>query len=101
MSRRIPNMLGSVFTILGAFGIGWVLHQVVVQEALAPTAPASVLATVGGLVAIAIGRRIERGFDPADYVYDPDPEEDDEEFDEAYSPLSEEQLEGLERDDDH
>lgn len=99
MDARIPHALGSAVTLTGAFMVGWVLHQVLVQGALDPTAPAAVLVGIGGLVVIAVGRRIERGFDPSDYVVDPEPEEDEEEFDERFSPVSEEMLEGRERDD--
>ena len=99
MDDRIPHALGSVVTLTGAFMIGWVLHQVFVQNALDPTAPGAVLVGLGGLLAVAVGRRIERGFDPAAYVVDPEPEDDEEEFDETFSPVSEEMLEGRERDD--
>ena len=99
MDVRIPRVFGSVATLLGAFAVGWVLHQVLVRNALAPTAPAAVLVGLGGLVAIAAGRRLERGFDPSAYVPDPEASEDDEEFDETLSPVDEDALAGRERDD--
>lgn len=99
MDARIPYTLGSVVTLTGAFMVGWVLHQVLVKGTLDPTHPASVLVGLAGLLAIAAGRRIERGFDPSAFVVDPEPEEDEEEFDEDLSPVSEEMLDGRERDD--
>jgi hypothetical protein len=99
MDGRIPYTLGSVVTLTGAFMVGWVLHQVFVESAFGPTHPAAVLVGLGGLLAIAAGRRIERGFDPSAFVRDPEPEEDEAEFDEDFSPVSEEMLEGRERDD--
>ena len=100
MNSRIPHTLGSVVTLTGAFAVGWVLHQVFVQQALEPTAPAAVFGTVGGLLAIVLGRRVERGFDPSAFVTDTEPEEaDDDAFDEDFSPVNEEMLAGRERDD--
>lgn len=99
MDARIPYTLGSVVTLTGAFMIGWVLHQVLVQSTLAPTAPGAILVGVGGLLVIAVGRRIERGFDPSEFVVDSDSEENEESFDENLSPIDDEMMEGRERDD--
>lgn len=99
MDARIPHTLGSVITLTGAFMVGWVLHQVFVQDAFAPTAPAAVFVGFGGLLAIAVGRRLERGFDPSWFVLDPEPDDEEAEFDEDLSPVDEEMLAGRERDD--
>lgn len=100
MDARIPHTLGSVVTLTGAFAVGWVLHQVFVESVLALTSPVAILGALGGLAVIAIGRRLERGFDPSEFVVDPEPDEDDEEsFDERFSPVSEEMMAGRERDD--
>ena len=99
MNPHIPRSFGSGFLLAGAFAIGWVLHQVFVQEAMALTAPVSVFVTLAGLGFIALGRRLEREFDPSMFVpADTDDEED--EFDESMSPLDAEDLEELDADED-
>lgn len=99
MDERVPATFGAVFTVSGAFAIGWAIHQVFIQGTLGPTSPPAVFATAIGAFAIWFGRRLERGFDPSSFVVDTEDDEDEEEFDERFSPVSEEMLEGRERDD--
>lgn len=100
MNWRIPRSFGSGFLLAGAFAIGWVLHQVFVLETMALTAPVAVFVTLAGLGCIALGRRLERQFDPSMFV-PVDDEDEEAEFDEAFSPLDAEDLEGYEADEDH
>ncbi len=99
MNPHIPRSFGSGFLLAGAFAIGWVLHQVFVQEAMALTAPVSVFVTLAGLGFIVLGRRLEREFDPSMFV-PADEEDDEDDYDESMSPLDAEDLEGLEADED-
>lgn len=102
MDRRIPHSLGSVVLLTGAFAVGWAAHVTVVTSQAGLLDPAPVFATLGGVALIALGRRLERQFDPSAFVRgDEEDDEDEESFDEELSPLGEEQLEGLERDEDY
>ena len=95
MDARVPHSFGSATLLLGAFAVGWVLHQTVVRRALSPTSPVAVLVALCGVGLILAGRAMERRFDPSAFV--PDSGDDDGEFDERLSPLDGE-LEGRERD---
>lgn len=97
MNWRIPRSFGSGFLLAGAFAIGWVLHQVFVLDTMALTAPVAVFVTLAGLGCIALGRRLERQFDPSMFV--PESEDEQDEFDEDLSPLDAEDLEGYDADD--
>lgn len=100
MDWRIPHSFGSGFLLAGAFAIGWVLHQAFVLETMAITAPLAVFVTLAGLGCIALGRRLERQFDPSMFV--PEDQEDDEEaFDEELSPLDAEDLEEYDADEEY
>lgn len=99
MNWRIPRSFGSGFLLAGAFAIGWVLHQVFVLETMALTAPVAVFVTLAGLGCIALGRRLERQFDPSMFV--PEAEDEEDEFDEELSPLDAEDLEAYEADEDY
>ena len=94
-------MFGSAIELAGAFVIGGVLHQTLVQNAYPVTAPAAVFGFVGGLVLIVVGRRLEGRFEPSDYVPEAEEDEDEEEgeFDERLSPVPEERLEERKADD--
>lgn len=98
MNSRVLSTFGSVFLLSGAFAIGWVFHQVLVERTIAPTAPAALIGGLVGLLAILVGRRLEQGFDPSSFIVDPE-DEDDERFDERFSPVDEDMLAGRERDD--
>lgn len=100
MDWRIPRSFGSGFLLAGAFAIGWVLHQVFVQETMAITAPVSVFVTLIGLACIALGRRLEREFDPSMFV-PADEEEEEDAFDEDLSPLDAEDLEEYDPDEEY
>ncbi|MFB6360540.1 MAG: hypothetical protein ABEH59_04390 [Halobacteriales archaeon] len=100
MNWRIPRSFGSGFLLAGAFAIGWVLHQVFVQETMAFTAPVSVIVTLIGLGCIAIGRRLEREFEPSVFV-PADEDEEDDSFDEELSPLDAEDLEEYDPDEEY
>ena len=100
VDARIPHTFGSALTLAGAFAIGWVLHQVFVRQMMSIVAPASVIVSLAGVGLILVGRSLERRFDPSEFVVDvAENEEDEEEFDEEFSPLSESDFEGYERDD--
>lgn len=100
MDRRVPYSFGSAIVLAGAFAIGGVLHQSVIEGALPITSPAAVIGMGGGVALVVLGRAMERRFDPSGFVPDAgDGDEGDEEFDEAFSPISETDLEGRERDD--
>ena len=59
MYARIGHVVGSTLSLVGAFAIGAVLHQSFVEEAIAITAPISVLGIALGAGLIALGRRLE------------------------------------------
>lgn len=98
MDARIPYSFGSAIMLVGAFAIGWVLHQVFIRDAMSIVSPAAVITSIVGLVLIFVGRRLERRFDPGEYVSGPEEDEEEEEFDEEFGPLGEADLEGYDRD---
>lgn len=98
MDERIPYSFGSAVILAGAFAIGGVLHAAFVEGGLPITSPAAVFGILGGVALVAIGRALERRFDPSEFVPDSEDEEE-EEFEEELSPISEADLEGRERDD--
>lgn len=90
--------------LFGAFAIGGVIHGVAVEGTMAPFSPIAVGGIVLGGVLVAVGVRLERAFDPSDYVADDDEhgEDDDEDaFDEEFSPISGEMLEDRESDEEY
>ena len=100
VNPRIPRSFGSGFLLAGAFAIGWVLHQVFVLETMPITAPVAVFVSLAGLGFIALGRRLEREFDPSMFV-PADAEDDEDEFDEELSPLDAEDLDRYDADEDY
>ncbi|MFB6267214.1 MAG: hypothetical protein ABEI31_06110 [Halodesulfurarchaeum sp.] len=95
---RFLRTVGSTVLLVGAFAIGWALHQTVVLGARPITDPAVLLAVGGGIVLAAVGWRLERRFDPLAYVRRGEAEaETEQSFDESISPVSEGALEELDR----
>ncbi|MFB6094964.1 MAG: hypothetical protein ABEJ71_00735 [Halodesulfurarchaeum sp.] len=95
---RVLRTVGSTVLLVGAFAIGWALHQTVVLGARPVTDPVVWLAVGGGIVLAAAGWRLERRFDPLAYVRRGETEPGTgESFDESVSPVSEEALEELDR----
>lgn len=100
MLDRIPRMFGSVLMLVGAFAIGSVIHRVVVRGVMDPLSPLAVGGTLVGVVVILVGMRLEREFEPSEYVPDEESAEDDDEpeFDEELSPVPGDRLEDREAD---
>lgn len=98
MDRRVPYTFGSTLLLIGAFVVGGALHEAFVQGSVGVTSPLFVLGLVVGSVVVYTGWRIEREFDPSEMVPG---DEEEEEFDEAASPISASDLEGRERDDSY
>jgi hypothetical protein len=69
MHRRLATVLHTVFVVAGALGLGLALRATVISGDTAVTAPVTVLLVGGGLLALAIGYRIdvpdEERLDPA------------------------------------
>jgi len=102
MIRRFAVAMGSAVTLTGAFVVGAVLHQSLVQNRFPLTSPAGIFGLGIGVVVIAVGLGLEGRFEPSDYVPDPEEDEKDEEaFDEELSPLSGDTLENRERDESY
>lgn len=102
MRRAIPRAFGSGLLLFGAFAIGAVLHEVLVTGSAGAFSPFAVGGVLVGGVFILVGLRLERRFDPSEFV--PATEEEEEkldEFDEDMTPVSEEMLEGREADDSY
>lgn len=89
--------LGSTLVLFGAFAIGGVLHQSLVENKYPVTSPFAVFGMLAGVALVAVGYRVEQRYSGAVE----DEEEDEEEFDEEHSPISEEDLEKYERDEDY
>ena len=100
MPGRIPRALGSGLLLFGAFAIGSVIHEVAVEGSVGPLSPYAVVGVLLGGLLIAAGLRLERTFDPSEYVPE-DEEDDEEEFDEDLSPISGEMMEGREADEEY
>jgi len=100
MRNETFHLVGGVLVILGAIGIGWVIHRSFVVGDLAITPPAAVGAVALSLVGIALGRYLENFFDPRSVLPEqPSAEEDsEEEFDPEVSPLGESDMEDYDRD---
>jgi len=105
MRLSIPAAFGSGLSLFGAFAVGAVLNEVVVKGTTAATSPFAVGGTLLGLAMIAVGLYLERTFNPSQHVPDDEAEAEDgdgeAEFDEKFSPVDEEMLEGRERDDSY
>jgi hypothetical protein len=100
-------MVSTFFLVTGALLLGDALHGSVVTAQYPVTSPAAVVRGVGGIVAIALGYRLktpasEYAAMPSDEpVQQPNEEnEENREFDAEMSPLSEEQFEDLDADDE-
>lgn len=100
MRDRVGYTVGSVLSLVGAFAIGAILHQVFVKHSLSVTEPTAVLGIVAGLVVIAVGQRIEQRTGMENAVT-PDREENSVEFDEELAPIDESSLEQYERDEEY
>lgn len=99
MDSRIPHSFGSAVVLAGAFAIGWAIHVSVVTGEAGILDPGPVLGALVGLGMIAVGRAMERRFDPSAFVPDEEDEDDEEAFDERLSPVDDGMLAGRERDD--
>ncbi|PSP74756.1 hypothetical protein BRC86_04915 [Halobacteriales archaeon QS_3_64_16] len=112
MNARVGYLIGSTLLLLGAFAIGGVLHQSLVQGSIAVTAPASVLGIGAGIALIAVGRRLEGRYEDEARSIDTTEGSDDgtdgtsgedtdreAAFDERWAPFDAADLEKYERDD--
>lgn len=100
MRERVGYTIGSVLSIVGAFAIGAILHQVFVQQSLSVTEPTAVLGIVAGLVVIAVGQHIENRTE-MENAATPDRGENSVEFDEELAPIDESSLEQYDRDEEY
>jgi len=100
MRERIPGMFGSVLTLSGAFAIGGVIHGAAVEGTIRPFSPAAVGGLLVGVVLVLVGRRLEREFDPSEYVPGGD-EDGEDEGDEELTPVPEGALEGRQADENY
>lgn len=100
MRNETFHLVGGVLVILGAIGIGWVIHRSFVVGDLAITSPTAVGSIALSIVGIVLGRYLENFFDPRSVLPEqPSSEGDDEEeFDPEVSPLGESDMEDYERD---
>ena len=101
MDGRIPYSFGSILILVGAFGIGSVLHEAFVKGAMDISSPIAVFGIVAGCGLIVAGRHVERRFDPSEYVDAEEGSGEEDEFDEDISPIQSEWLEGRERDESY
>lgn len=97
-------MGSTLFLVTGALLVGDALHGSVVTAQYPVTSPAAILRAVAGVVAIALGYRLqtpasEYASMPSDESIEQTNEEGDE-FDAEMSPLSDEEFEDLEADDE-
>lgn len=97
MSGRIPASFGSSLLLIGAFGIGWMLHQTLTVGTLSLTSPIALGAFLGGVFLVGIGYRLQVRFAPSEFVSG-GTNQAEEEYDDAVSPLKEEWLESQDRD---
>jgi hypothetical protein len=59
MHRRLASLLHTVFVVAGALALGQALHITVMTGEAAVTAPVTVALVGGGLLALAVGYRID------------------------------------------
>lgn len=101
MVSRLPRMFGSALLLTGAFAVGGVIHGVAVEGTIRATSPAAVGGLlVGGLLLLA-GRRLEREFDPSEYVPGGETEDESDGGDEELTPVPEGAMEGREADEEY
>lgn len=98
-------MLSTLFLVTGALLLGDALHGSVVTGQYPVTSPAAVVRAVAGLVSIAIGYHFQTPVDEYSSVPSTEPEETSSdgasgEFDSELSPLSDEQLENMDADEE-
>lgn len=98
-------MLSTFFLVTGALLVGDAINGSVVTSQYPVTSPAALVRAVGGVVAIALGYRLQTP--PSEYTSLPSEEtsrdsntDENSDFDAEVSPLSDEQFEDLEADDD-
>ena len=93
-----PDSWGTAVSLAGGVAVGWALNATLVAGRAGLADPVPLAALALGVALVYAGVRLRQGFDPTELVSFP--EEDDEEgFDETFSPLEEEWLEDRERDD--
>lgn len=97
MLIQVPESFGGTLALGGAFVIGWALHATVVTGRAALLDPLPLLAMAAGSALVVVGYRLDPAFDPSELV-DADDADDEESFDEEWSPLEEEWLDDRERD---
>ncbi|HKL30071.1 MAG TPA: hypothetical protein VJ898_12515 [Natrialbaceae archaeon] len=100
MRDRFLHLIGGTAVLVGAFGIGWVLHRSFFVGDLGIASPAAVITLALSAVAIVVGRRLETAWDPTSVLPEEPTAEDESEddFDAEFSPLDDDSLEGYERD---
>jgi hypothetical protein len=100
MRDRFLHLVGGTAVLVGAFGIGWVLHRSFVVGDLGIASPVAVATLALSVVAIVVGRRLETAWDPRSVLPEEPTGEDgsEDDFDAEASPLDEGSLEGYERD---
>lgn len=92
MTDRAAHFVGSVLVIVGALVLGGVLHQVFVESSVALASARALLGLGGAAALVAVGWHLERRADPSEFVADPDPAEDGEEWPEEEYVFSDEEL---------
>ncbi|WP_137287132.1 hypothetical protein [Halorussus salinisoli] len=105
ISVRFVALLSTFFLVTGALLVGDALHGSVVTGQYPATSPAAVVRAVAGLVCIALGYRFQTP--PDEYTSVPSAEsaesssdEGGSDFDSELSPLSDEQFEDLDADEE-
>lgn len=94
MRDRTRYFVGWVLLLVGALLVGNVLRQVFFESAMALVSGQALAGLAGGAALVLLGWRIERRSDPSEFVGDPDPGADDEEWTEEDYIFSDEDLEG-------
>lgn len=100
MNGRITASLSSSLLLMGAFSIGWMLHQTLIRGTLSLTSPIAVAALLGGGILVCLGYRLKDRLAPGEFISG-GTTRDDEEYVEEVSPLNEEWLDGLDQDDSY
>lgn len=87
MHRRLASLLHTVFVVAGALALGQALHITVMTGEAAVTAPVTVLLVGGGLLALAVGYRIDVPDEERLDAAEPDADAGEESFDPEQSPV--------------
>lgn len=97
VAGRTISFVATVFLLVGALVVGGTLDRVVFESSGSLAAPGALVGLVGGFLLLATGWLLHRRTDPTEFVSDPDPDDDEDDWAEEDYIFSDAELERRER----